>query len=64
MGKIKIKNHIIVWWSGDHLPKHVHVYRRKKLVCKIQVPEMKILGGRISKPILKKIKALFREGLI
>lgn len=34
MGRKKRGGYLIEWWIGDHLPKHVHVYKDGKEVEK------------------------------
>lgn len=62
MGKIKRGGYIFLTWIGDHDPKHVHVYRDKKLICKWDLMNQKVMVGKISKKILKCIQELDAEG--
>lgn len=64
MGRVKRGGYIIVWWIGDHVPKHVHIYKDGKQIAKIQVPELFVLKGKINKKIEKIIKQLLKEKLI
>jgi len=61
MGRIKRGNYLIEWWIGDHLPKHVHIYKDGFEVAKIQVPTMRLLSGRLNKQLRKILEALILE---
>jgi hypothetical protein len=62
MGKIRRGNYIFVDWIGDHAPRHVHVYRDKKLVLKWDLDHGIAMKGRAPKKILKLIDSLRLEG--
>lgn len=62
MGKIRRGNYIFVGWTGDHAPRHVHVYRDKKLVLKWDLDHGFAMKGRATKKILKLIAGLQLEG--
>ncbi|MBL6990565.1 MAG: DUF4160 domain-containing protein [Bacteriovoracaceae bacterium] len=62
MGKFKKAGYIFKTWTGDHLPKHVHVYSNGKLVLKWDLQNDLSLEGRPSKKILKAINELRKEG--
>ena len=62
MGKVKRGGYVFVSWIGDHDPKHVHIYKDKKLVGKWDLQNNKIMVGKISKKILKYIQELALEG--
>ena len=61
MGRVKRGGYIIEWWIGDHNPKHVHIYRDKKEVAKVQIPGMVVLTGKLNKKLMKILKRLVRE---
>lgn len=64
MGRIKSGGYLIEWWVGDHLPKHVHVYRDGKEVAKVVVPEMRLLNGKMNRKLRRIIEQLLKEGKI
>ena len=66
MGRKKFKNYIIEWWLGDHLPKHVHIFKDGEFIAKIEIPSLIILEERrrIPKNILNQILKLYKEGVI
>ena len=64
MGKIKKGGYVFLSWVGDHAPRHVHVYRSRKLVLKWDLENWKSMKGTASKIILKHIKVLLEDGKI
>lgn len=64
MGKAKRSGYVFLSWIGDHLPKHVHVYKNKKLVVKWDIENWKSIKGAATKTILKLIKELLEDGSI
>ena len=49
MGKAKRSGYVFLSWIGDHLPKHVHVYKNKKLVVKWDIENWKSIKGQLQK---------------
>jgi Domain of unknown function (DUF4160) len=64
MGKLRRGGYIVVWWKGDHLPRHVHVYRDGKLVVKWDLDNHKPMKGHAPKRVLDLIERLQSEGLL
>ncbi|MDP1587957.1 MAG: DUF4160 domain-containing protein [Prosthecobacter sp.] len=64
MGKIRRGNFVFLSWTGDHSPRHVHVYRNGKLEVKWDLEHWQAMKGKASKRILDLIRALQEEGLI
>jgi hypothetical protein len=64
MGKLHRGGYIFVWWLGDHAPKHVHVYRDRRLIVKWDLDNGKPMKGNASKQIIELIQELVKEGLI
>ena len=62
MGRIKRGNFIFVFWSGDHSPRHVHVYRERKLSVKWDLENDMPITGQATRQILKHIRQLRDEG--
>ena len=58
MGRAKRGGYLIEWWIGDHLPKHVHIYKSGKVVAKIELPGIKLLNGKWNKKIKKSYRNL------
>lgn len=61
MGRIRRGGYLIEWWLGDHLPKHVHVYKDGQEIAKVQIPNMLVLSGQLSKRLQKILKELIQE---
>ena len=49
-------------WKGDHSPYHVHVYKDRKLVVKLDLENSVAMKGSASKRILRIIQELKVEG--
>ncbi len=64
MGREKRGGYLIEWWIGDHLPKHVHVYKDGKEVAKIELPGFIILKGKMNKKLKNILMELIKEGKI
>ena len=37
MGKIRRGVYVLVWWKGDHTPRHVHVFRDGRFIVKLHL---------------------------
>lgn len=61
MGRVRRGGYIIDWWIGDHVPKHVHVYRKGSLVAKVEIPGMLVLSGSVSRRLKRILLELIEE---
>ena len=64
MGKVRLGGFVFVSWKGDHLPRHVHVYRDGKLIVKWDLENGKPMKGRAAGRIRALIAELESEGLL
>ncbi len=64
MGKIRRGNYIFVTWIGDHAPRHVHVFRQRRLIVKFDLERKKVIEGRMSRRLLSLTQTLIDEGLL
>ena len=64
MARIRRGGYIFVTWTGDHAPRHVHVYRDGKLVVKWDLESRKSMKGKATRRILSLIRELESEGLL
>lgn len=64
MPKIRRGNFIFVTWIGDHGPRHVHVYKDRKLAVKWDLDNGSAMKGRATRRILEHIRDLEEEGLL
>jgi hypothetical protein len=62
MGKIKLGGYVFVSWSGDHLPRHVHVYKDGRLVLKYNLDQQLPMKGKASNKHLRLLSKLESEG--
>jgi hypothetical protein len=64
MTKIRRGNYVFLSWKGDHSPRHVHVYRNRRLVVKWDLENAQAMKGQAGKQVLKLIDELEAEGLL
>lgn len=64
MGKIRRGGFLFLTWKGDHPPRHVHVYRDRKLVLKWNLDDQLPMKGRATRQVLRLIAQLEEEGLL
>ena len=64
MSKIRRGNYVFLIWIGDHSPRHVHVYRKSRLVVKWDLENWQPMEGRASRGLLKIIEELESEGVL
>ena len=50
--------------EGDHVPRHVHVYRDGKLVAKWDLDNSKPMKGSAPRRVIDLIRELDAEGLL
>lgn len=62
--KIRRGNYVFLAWKGDHGPRHVHVYRDKKLVVKWDLENRCEMKGKATRRVLEMIRVLESEGLL
>ena len=62
MGKTRRGGYVFVTWKSDHAPRHVHVYRRGRLVLKWDLENGLPMQGKAS--ALELIRQLESEGLL
>ena len=64
MARIRRGGYIFITWTGDHAPRHVHVYRDGVLVVKWDLENQKAMRGSSTRRILNLIAELESEGLL
>lgn len=64
MPKIRRRNYVFLGWIGDHSPRHVHAYRKGKLVVKWDLENGVAMKGKATRQVLRLINELKDEGLI
>lgn len=64
MTKVRRGGYIFLTWKSDHSPRHVHVYRKGRLVLKWDLENRKAMAGTPSRKVLDLISQLDSEGLI
>jgi hypothetical protein len=59
---IRRGNFVFVAWVGDHSPRHVHVFRDKKLVVKWDLEHWQPMKGKANARLLRILVELRQEG--
>jgi len=62
--KIRRGGHVFISWKGDHSPRHVHVYRDRRLVVKWDLDNERPMKGRASRRVIELIEQLREERLL
>ncbi len=62
MTKVRKANYVFVTWKGDHSPRHVHVYRKGKLVLKWDLESGVAMKGMATRKVIHLIRVLEAEG--
>jgi hypothetical protein len=64
MSKIRRGGYVFLTWTGDHSPRHVHVYRDGRFILKWDLDNRKPMAGLPSRRVLDLIRELESERLI
>jgi hypothetical protein len=64
VGKHRRGGYVFVTWTGDHPPRHVHVYRDGRLVVKWDLDNQCAMQGTASRRVRRLIADLEAEGLL
>jgi len=64
VGKHRRGRYAFITWKGDHPPRHVHVYRDRKLVVKWDLDNKQAMKGVATRRVLDLIAELESEGLL
>ena len=64
MGRWKRYGVIVVLFSMDHDPKHVHVFEDRKRLLKFDVENWRVMEGKLTAKARKALEALRLEGVI
>jgi hypothetical protein len=64
MPKVRRGGYVFLAWSGDHAPRHVHVYRDGTLLVKWDLDNRRPMAGRATRKVRRLIHELESEGLL
>jgi len=64
MVKVRRGNYVFLTWTGDHSPRHVHVYRDGRLVVKWDLENWQPMAGKASRRLIRIIEELENEGAL
>lgn len=62
MGKIRRGGYVFLSWKGDHGPKHVHVYRKGRLLVKWDLEAQLPMMGKTTARVRQLLDELQAEG--
>ncbi|HJW37703.1 MAG TPA: hypothetical protein VJ420_03685 [Candidatus Udaeobacter sp.] len=64
MGRVRRGGYILIWWIGDHRPRHVHVYGDDaNFITRMNLETMQPMDvPKVDKRIVDLIRELRREG--
>jgi protein-tyrosine phosphatase len=60
--KIRRGNYVFLSWSGDHAPRHVHVYKDGKLIVKWNLEDQVAMQGEATRRVMRLLEELAQEG--
>ncbi|MDO8847918.1 MAG: hypothetical protein Q7W51_05990 [Coriobacteriia bacterium] len=64
MSRIRRGGYVFLTWSGDHTPRHVHVYRGGRLIAKWNLEAWTPMQGRVNRTLVRLLLELRDEGLL
>ena len=65
MGRIRRGGYIFEYWIGDHPPRHVHIFKDRKFIAKVELDEnLTVMNGYVSRHLREIIKSLIEAGLL
>lgn len=64
MGRWKRNGVVVVLYSTDHDPKHVHVFEDRKRLLKFDIENWTVMEGNLTAKAKKALEALRREGIL
>jgi hypothetical protein len=62
VSKIRRGNYVFLTWSGDHPPRHVHVYKDGELVVKWNLDDWVAMEGEAPRRVIRFLTELIEEG--
>ena len=62
VSKIRRGNYVFLTWSGDHPPRHVHVYKDGELVVKWNLDDWVAMEGQAPRRVIRLLTELVEEG--
>jgi len=64
MGRIRRGGYTFIWWTGDHPPRHVHVFdKNERLLTRVEIDTLRPMDTTdISPKILELVRQLRDEG--
>ena len=52
-----------MFWIGDHPPRHVHIFRDRKMIAKVELDDdLTLMEGKMTRKLFEVIQVLQKEG--
>lgn len=64
MTRIRRGGYVFLTWTGDHSPRHVHVYHDGRLVTKWDLDEGRPMTGHANSRVIQLLDELKKDGLL
>jgi hypothetical protein len=64
VSKIRRGNYLFLTWSGDHFPRHVHVYKDRKFLVKWNLEDWVAMEGEATRRVIRLLAELEEEGVL
>lgn len=64
VSKIRRGNYVFLTWSGDHPPRHVHVYKDRKFLVKWNLEDWVAMEGEATRRVIRLLAELEEEGVL
>jgi hypothetical protein len=64
MGRWKRHGVIVILYSTDHDPRHVHIFEDRKRLLKFDIETWTVMEGKLTTKAKRALEALRREGLL
>ena len=55
---------MILTWSGDHPPRHVHIYKDRQFVVKWNLDDWVAMKGAAPRRVIRLLAELVEEGIL
>jgi len=64
MGRIRRGGYMFLWWTGDHSPRHIHVFDKNgKLITRVNLETLQPMdNSKVERKIVEIIRELKNEG--
>lgn len=65
MGRIRRGGYIFEFWIGDHFPRHVHIFKDRRFIAKVELDNvLTVMKGRMNQRLRRILEKLVKEGAL